>query len=64
MKIKNTQSFANKKMYIYSGHDITLLTLFTIFDILINEIRPTVGSYCLLEVHNINGTHGFKVKHI
>lgn len=50
-------------MFIYSGHDITLSTFFSILDIW-NRTTPSVGSYILIEVHNINGTHGLKVTEV
>lgn len=60
-KINGPLDAQGKKIYIYSGHDITLSTFFSILDIW-NRTTPAVASYILIEVHNINGTHGFKVR--
>lgn len=62
-KVNQTLDPANRNMFIYSGHDITLSTVFTVLGIW-NKTTPPVGSYILFEVHYINETYGFKVRNI
>lgn len=59
-KINGTLIPTSTKLFVYSGHDITILTLFAVLDIE-NMPEPLCGSYCMLEVHYMNGTYGFKV---
>lgn len=61
LKIANSLNPQGRKMFIYAAHDLTLAGIFSALDIFDKTIVP-VGSYWLLEVHNINGTYGFKVK--
>lgn len=60
MKISNANSTAPKKMFIYAGHDVTIFSILHMLDITVTT-EVVYGSYVLLEVHNINGTYGFKV---
>lgn len=48
-------------MFIYAAHDITICIFFTLLDVWERTIPP-VGSYAMFELHNINGTYGFKVR--
>lgn len=63
MKINGSLSPINRKMFIYSGHDLTLSTLFVTLDVWDHTIPP-YGSFCAVEVHKVNGTYGFKVRRV
>lgn len=51
---------SSKQIVIYSGHDFTIVGLFVLLDVW-NVTELPLGSYCTWEVHQINGTYGFKV---
>lgn len=61
MKINHTLDSINKQMYIYSAHDINMCVFFSVMDLWDKETLPPYGAYIIFEVHNINGTYGFKV---
>ncbi|XP_066150276.1 venom acid phosphatase Acph-1-like [Euwallacea fornicatus] len=47
------------KMFLYSAHEKNIATLLVTLD-MFDDMIPTFGSYVLMEVHRIDGVHGFK----
>lgn len=60
-KINGTLDPGNRKMFIYGGHDFNIEILLVILESYDN-IVPSVGSSLIFELHNVNGTYGFKVR--
>lgn len=50
-----------RKLFLYSAHDYNLTFMLRILDLLTFELEPTYSSYIVIELHNKNGTYGFKV---
>lgn len=61
MKINGTLIPANRKMFIYGGHDFNIEILLLLLDNMDRVSMPPFGSYLIFELHKINGTYGFKV---
>lgn len=61
MKMNGTLIPPNRKMFIYGGHDLNIEILLILLDNPYRLEMPPLGSYLIFEVHNINGTYGFKV---
>lgn len=61
-KIMKENEEHGTKMYLYSAHENNLAQLLILLDIKVDHV-PTYGSYIVFEIHQINKTHGVKVRH-
>lgn len=59
-KISNIGPLSKRKLYIYAGHDITLVSFLRSLKIYDYE-HPSYGANVLFELHKINNTYGLKV---
>lgn len=59
-KIKNSTKDKNRKLFIYSGHDVTIVPLLRALKLYDSQL-PNYGAHVLFELHKINNTYGFKV---
>lgn len=60
-KIDKTPSFENKKLVVYSGHDITIGGLLGALKMISLELLPNYAAHLIVELHYVNKTYGFKV---
>lgn len=60
-KINNKPSIKQRKLVIYSAHDITIAAFLGALKLLTLERMPQYGAYLMVELHYINETYGFKV---
>lgn len=55
-------SKSHKKLFLYSGHDFTVLGLLNVLKLFnTSDPLPTFGETLILELHNHHGSYGFKV---
>lgn len=59
-KINNIGSIGKRKLFIYAGHDITLVSFLRSLKIYDYQ-HPLYGANVLFELHRINSSFGFKV---
>lgn len=60
-KIDGTLNPQERKIFLYSGHELNVATMLTSLDMFNLVDPPPYGSYLLFEVHIINGIHGIKM---
>lgn len=60
-KINNTLEPAERKLFLYAGHENNIASMLTILGVWDNEAVPPYCSYVSIELHNINGTYGLQV---
>ncbi|KAF7279865.1 hypothetical protein GWI33_006671 [Rhynchophorus ferrugineus] len=60
-KIDNVPSMKERRLYLYSGHEMNIATLLLSLDILKVSDVPPYGSYIIFELHRINNIPGLKL---
>lgn len=60
-KISNKRPFKQRKLAIYSAHDITIAPALGALKMLTPDRMPLYGAHLMIELHYINETYGFKV---
>ncbi|KAK4880923.1 hypothetical protein RN001_004242 [Aquatica leii] len=60
LKISNTIEPPERKIFIYSGHDLNLIFLQTLLGVYTSH-RPSYGACLMIEVHQINKVYGIKI---
>ncbi|XP_030756924.1 venom acid phosphatase Acph-1-like [Sitophilus oryzae] len=60
-KIDNQIQPSQRKMFIYSGHELNVATMLLSLNAYKLSDVPPYGSYILFELHLINGVHGIKL---
>lgn len=61
-KINGNLDPQERKIFLYSGHEVNVGTFLAALDLYTLEDPPPYGSYVLLEVYKtVNGTHGIKM---
>jgi hypothetical protein len=49
---------SNRKMFMYSAHDVTLATVLSALDVY-NNIQPPIAAMVLIELHELSPHHFF-----
>lgn len=59
-KAEGSLSPQTRKLFLYSGHDFTVISMLSALNIY-SPHHPPYGAFVIVELHNIDGVHGFKV---
>ncbi|CAG9767945.1 unnamed protein product [Ceutorhynchus assimilis] len=60
-KINGTLNPQDRKIFLYSGHEVNVATIITSLELISLVDIPTYASYVIFELHKISGVHGFKI---
>lgn len=61
-KITHTLVPQERKMFLYAGHENNIASMMEILNVRHEPHIPTYGSKMLLEIHQINGVYGVRVR--